>query len=106
MVAGGVALGTWLDGDLVLVRLVVTVLLKLETTGETGTLLLMDLEVVVGSDVVVGDGTGKGRLVVVFITPAGVSVCTCGGGGGRGEGRERVKLSFNYNPLMSRLINN
>ena len=104
MVAGGVGLSTWrLDRDLVLVRLVVTVLLKLETTGETGTLLSMDpccTEVVVGSDVVVGDGTGKGRLVVVFITPAVVSVL---GGGEGGEGRG--ELSFIYNPLMSRLIN-
>ena len=72
MMAGEVGSGRLLDfdGDLVLVRL----------TGEleTGTLLSTGLcctEVEVGSDgtvVVVGDGTGKGRLVVMLVAPVRV----------------------------------
>ena len=65
-----------------------TLLLELVTTGEAGTLLSMgpcptELEVVyaVGNDVV-GDGTGKGILEVIFLTPAGRDVwCVWGGGG-------------------------
>ena len=71
-------------GDLVLVRLAagtLTIIGKLETTGEVGTLLSMEpccteLEVTVGINnvvIVVGDGTGKRRLVVVFKTPGYVN---------------------------------
>ena len=82
--AGGVGLGSWLDDDLLLVRLVGTLLLEPVTTGEAGTLLSMDseLEVVymLGNDVV-GDGVGNGMLVVVFLTPVGRDVVCVGGGG-------------------------
>ena len=70
-------------GDLVLVRLVagtLTIIGELETTGEVGTLLSMEpfteLEVTVGINnvvIVVGDGAGKRRLVVVFRTPGYVN---------------------------------
>ena len=86
MMAGGVGSG-WLldvDGDLVLVRLAggTFLLSELETgIGETGTLLSTGLcrtEAEVGSNgtvVVVGDGTGKGRLIDVLVGPACVCVC-------------------------------
>ena len=78
------------DSDLVLVRLVGTLLLsELGAIGETGTLLLIGpccTGVEVGiDDVEVGDGTGK---AVVFAIPMYVGVC---GGEGRG-----IEPNFNY----------
>ena len=87
----GVALGS-VDGDLVLVRLVGTLLLsELEAIDETGTLLSIGpccTGVEVGiDDVEVGDGTGK---AVVFATPTCMYVGVCGG-----EGRG-IEPNFNY----------